>query len=84
MEAIKSVGRSGQISLGKKYAGKTVLIDQVEPGVWIVKLGQFIPENERWLHQSADQSDIDEAINWAEKTPPRKSDLKKIESRLKK
>jgi len=46
METIKSVGRSGQISLGKKYAGQTVLIDQIETGVWIVKLGRFIPENE--------------------------------------
>jgi hypothetical protein len=84
MEAIKSVGRSGQISLGKKYAGKTVLIDQIEAGVWLVKLGQFIPESEQWLHESKNRSDINEAVTWAEKNPPRKSDLKKIESRIKK
>ena len=84
METIKSVGRSGQISLGKKYAGQTVLIDQIETGVWIIKLGRFIPENEQWLHQPGSQRDLDEAIDWAEKNPPRKSDLKTLESRLKK
>jgi hypothetical protein len=84
MENIKSVGRSGQISLGKKYAGQTVLIDQIETGVWIIKLGRFIPENERWLQQPGMQSDLDEAIRWAEKNPPRKSDLKSLESGRKK
>jgi hypothetical protein len=84
METIKSVGRSGQISLGKKFAGKTVLIDQIEAGVWVVKLGQFIPDSEQWLHESKVRTEIDEAVAWAEKNPPRKSDLKKIESRLKK
>ena len=84
MEIVKSVGRSGQISLGKKFAGKTVLIDQIESGVWVVKLGRFIPDSEQWLHESKVRTEIDEAVSWAEKNPPRKSDLKKIESRLKK
>jgi hypothetical protein len=84
METIKSVGRSGQISLGKKYAGQTVLIDQIETGVWIIKLGRFIPENEQWLHQPDSQRNLDEAIVWAEENPPRKSDLKTLESRFKK
>ena len=84
MEAIKSVGRSGQISLGKKFAGQTVLVDQIESGVWIVKVGQFVPDSEQWLHQSKVRTEIDEAVTWAEKNPPRKSDLKAIESRLKK
>jgi len=84
MEIVKSVGRSGQISLGKKFAGKTVLIDQIESGVWVVKLGRFIPDSEQWLHESKVRTEIDEAVSWAEENPPRKSDLKKIESRLKK
>jgi hypothetical protein len=80
METIKSVGRSGQISLGKKYAGQTVLIDQVETGVWVIKLGRFIPENERWLHREDIQDDLKEAIQWAEENPPRKSNLKRLDA----
>ena len=47
MNTIKTVGRSGQISLGKKFAGQTVMMDEIDTGVWIVKLGRFIPDNER-------------------------------------
>ena len=50
MNIIKTVGTSGQISLGKKFAGQTVMVDEIDTGVWIVKLGRFIPDNERWLH----------------------------------
>jgi hypothetical protein len=84
MEMIKSVGRSGQISLGKKHAGRTVLINQIDTGVWIIKLGKFIPESEQWLHQNNIQEELTEAITWAEKNPPHKSDLKALESKLKK
>ncbi len=38
----KQVGVSGQISLGKEYAGRTVLIDSTEPGVWVIKAAQTI------------------------------------------
>jgi hypothetical protein len=84
MEVIKSVGRSGQISLGKKYAGQTVVVDQIETGVWIVKVGQFVPNSELWLHQPQVRTEIDEAVAWAKKNPPKKSSLKAISFRLKK
>ena len=50
MAVIKTVGSSGQIALGKQYAGRHVMMDELEPGVWIIKLGEFVPDNERWLH----------------------------------
>ena len=83
MGTIKTVGHSGQISLGKKYAGQHVLVEELEAGVWIVKLGQFIPQNELWLHSDAVKSDLNEAINWAEQNPPQSSDLDELEKRIK-
>jgi hypothetical protein len=56
-----------------------VLIDQIDAGVWIIKVGRFIPENERWLHQPDVSRDLDAAVQWAEKNPPAKSDLKILE-----
>ena len=32
MASIKTIGASGQITLGKEYSGKTVLVDEIEPG----------------------------------------------------
>jgi len=49
MGIIKTVGNSGQISLGKKFAGQTVLVDEIQAGVWIVKDGRFISNNEKWV-----------------------------------
>jgi hypothetical protein len=70
MATIKTIGRSGQIALGKEYAGRSVLIDELEPGVWIIKVGQFIPDSERWLDDTQVQQEVEEAIAWAERKPP--------------
>ncbi len=83
MASIKTVGNSGQISLGKKFAGQTVMIDEIQSGVWIVKLGRFIPEDEKWLYESDVQAELDEAIAWAEDNPPKDSNLDKLEVRIK-
>lgn len=81
MPAVKTIGASGQIALGKQYAGRHVLIEEIEEGVWVVKLGDFIPDSERWLHEPESSRSLDDAIRWAEKTPPGKSDLKKLARR---
>ena len=83
MAVVKTVGNSGQISLGKKFAGQHVLVDEIESGVWIVKLGRFIPQNELWLHSDGVKADLEEAIIWGENNSPRSSDLDQIEARAK-
>lgn len=83
MGTIRTVGNSGQISLGKKFAGQHVLVDEIESGVWIVKIGRFIPQSEQWIHSDTVKGDLDEAIMWAEKTSPQTSDLNEIEERIK-
>ena len=79
MTMVKTIGNKGQIELGNEYAGQEALIEQIEPGVWIIKLGQFIPHSERWLHQEDVKSELDEAVGWAEKNPPQSSDLDQLE-----
>lgn len=79
---IKSVGRSGQISIGKEFAGKTVLMEKIDAGVWLIKLGDFIPDNERWLHLPAIQSDLDEAVDWAENHSPEPASLDELKARI--
>ena len=81
-QAVKIVGASGQISLGKQYAGKAVLVEQVEEGVWLVKVAQVIPNNELWIHQEPAKSRIDQAIAWAEKNPATETDLEELSGRI--
>jgi hypothetical protein len=49
--AVKTVGTNGQISLGKQYAGRQVLVEEREPGVWLVRTATVVSDNERWLHE---------------------------------
>lgn len=72
---VKTVGASGQISLGKEYAGRHVLVEEVAPGVWIIKTGEFIPDSERWLYAPGVQDTLDRALEWAAEHPPADSDL---------
>ncbi len=73
--SVKVVGSSGQISLGKEYAGRQVLVEEREPGVWLVRTALVIPENEVWLHTPQAQRDLQEALAWAKDNAPKESNL---------
>lgn len=62
---VKLVGANGQISLGKQYAGRQVLLEEQEPGVWLVRTATVIPDNERWLHTPHAAADLAKALDWA-------------------
>ena len=80
--AIKLVGSNGQISLGKQYAGRHVLVEESEPGVWIVRTATVIPDNERWLHEPAAAADLQAAMAWCVSHPPADADLDETLKRL--
>ena len=84
MPEIKTIGASGQISLGKQNAGRTVVVDQVEEGVWLIKTAQVIPDSELWLHTPEAKAKIDRGLAWLEAHETKESDLDELERRLKK
>lgn len=73
--ALKLVGSNGQISLGKQYAGRHVLVEESEPGVWVVRTATVIPDNERWLHQPDAAADLQAAMAWSVSHPPADTDM---------
>ena len=80
--AVKVVGANGQITLGKQYAGRQVLVEMSEPGVWIVRMATVIPDNERWLHEPAAAASLQAAMAWSVSHPPADADLDEILTRL--
>jgi hypothetical protein len=68
--SVKVIGANGQISLGKQYAGRQVLVEEQEPGVWLVRTATIIPDNERWLHQLKTVTDLQNALSWAQANSP--------------
>ena len=80
-ESVKVIGANGQISLGKKYAGRQVVVEEWEPGVWHVRTAKVVPDNESWLDAKALQ-DIQDGLAWALATPPDSSTTEAILQKL--
>ena len=68
--SVKVIGANGQISLGKQFAGRQVLVEEQEPGVWLVRTATVIPDNERWLHLPQAAVDLQNALTWAQANSP--------------
>ena len=81
MPLIKSVGRNGQISIGKRYAGKQVSLIECTDGTIILKPGRFIPDSEGWLYKGDGEQRIDKALKWVE-TSSRKDNYDEIVERI--
>ena len=62
---VKLVGANGQISLGKQFAGRQVLVEEKEAGVWLIRTATVIPDNERWLHEPQASADLTRAMAWS-------------------
>lgn len=72
---IKVVGKSGQISLGKKYTGKTLRLERRTDGTVVLTPVAMVPETQLWTLQGSDRSRIERGLTWAGATEPRKTDL---------
>ena len=82
--SVKVVGSNGQISLGKEFAGRQVLVQEQEPGVWLIRTALVVPHNELWLYQPKAREDLARALDWARRHPAKESDpdatLKRLEN----
>jgi hypothetical protein len=67
--SVKIIGANGQISLGKQYAGRQVLVEEKEAGVWLIRTATVIPDNERWLHEPQAAADLSKALAWSTNNP---------------
>ena len=76
------IGEDGRLALGKEYAGREVLVEELKPGVWKIEAGTFIPDGERWLHEPEVRATLDEAVTWARSHARKETDLDELERKL--
>jgi hypothetical protein len=74
LESVKTIGPNGQISLGKQFAGRPVIVEQQEPGVWLIRTATIVPDNERWIHEPKAAADLAAALTWSMANPPSDAD----------
>ena len=78
---IKVVGKSGQISLGKSYAGKTLRLERRGDGTMLLTAVAVVPESQLWTLEEPHRSQIARGLTWAAGTPAKESDLDMLAKR---
>ena len=78
---IKVVGKSGQISLGKRYAGKTLRLERRRDGTMVLTAVAVVPESQLWTLEEPHRSRIARGLTWASETPAKETDLDALTTR---
>jgi hypothetical protein len=81
---IKVVGKSGQISLGKNYAGKALRVEHRRDGTIVLTAVAVVPESQLWTLQEPDRSRITRGLAWASTTRPEETDVDGLVARASK
>lgn len=68
---IRVVAQNGQITLGKKFAGKQIQIFEEDENTLIIRTVVVIPESELWLYGKDNMARLNKSIEWAESNPRR-------------
>ena len=72
---LKQVGTSGQVALGKQFAGKYFEISTREDGVIEFRPMVVIPESQAWAHTPEMKKRLDASEKWMAKNPARETDV---------
>jgi hypothetical protein len=75
---IKVVGKSGQISLGKRYAGKTLRLERRDDGTVVLTAVAMVPETQLWTLAEPDRSRIERGLAWAAANEPRETSVENL------
>lgn len=72
---LKMVGTSGQLSLGKKFAGRYFKVEPQPDGALLLRPMTLIPAAEAWAHEPGMLDQLRRAGEWAERTPAAETKL---------
>jgi len=75
---LKMVGNSGQLSLGKKFAGKYFEVEHHSDGAVLLRPMKVVPDAEAWAHEPAMREQLRRADEWAKRTPPTETKLERL------
>ncbi len=73
-----TVASNGQISIGKAWAGRQIVIEEVAEGVLHIRAGVFVPDFQKTFHTKAAKESLADFNEWEENKPskaPKSSDI---------
>lgn len=75
---IKVVGASGQISIGKRYAGNTLRLERFDDGRIVLTRVRMVPESQVWTLEEPHRSRIQRGLEWAAETRPQATNIESL------
>jgi hypothetical protein len=78
---LEVVGKSGQISLGKHYAGKTLPLERRSDATMLLTAVAVVPEHHLWTLQEPHRSQIARGLTWAASTEAKETNLDALTKR---
>lgn len=79
---LKMVGASGQLSLGKQYAGRSFEVEVLPDGAILLKPSGVAEDADAWLHTPDLKERLRQADVWMDQHPPAETDLDALASRV--
>jgi hypothetical protein len=59
-----TVASNGQISIGKAWAGRQIIIEEVAEGEIHIKAGVFVPDSQKTFHTKTAKEGLSEFNKW--------------------
>lgn len=79
-----TVASNGQISIGKEWAGRQIVVEKISHTELRILSGSFIPDKDSTFHTAKAEQSLSEFNDWMKKSPPVKTNRKSLMERLEK
>lgn len=79
---ILKVAANGQISIGKKWAGREIKIQEISESEMLISSGTFVPDSHATFYTADAKQTLTKFDSWTENNPPKKTDLNVLRAKL--
>ena len=79
-----TVASNGQISIGKAWAGRQIVIEEIGDGELHIKAGSFVPDSQKTFNTAEARTSLNEFNSWSEKAPAKSIKSSEVFAKLRK
>ena len=79
---VLTVPSNGQISIGKRWAGREVVVEMIDDNRMVITAGAFVPHDLATFYAKEAHDQLADFNRWSEKTPGKKTNLEQLRKRL--
>jgi hypothetical protein len=79
-----TVPANGQISIGKSWAGRHILVEEIGGDEIRISSGVFVPDSQRTFHSKEAKESLDLFSEWEKTNSPKGTDVESLFSSLRK